>query len=231
MIFKYCLLFCNIFKKKDDNNNDDMNINDNSNNKNEITKEDCLKWIENKEINPKTNRKIKENCITYNKFKKKSIEYGIINNNDNNDNNNDKNEITKEDCLKWLQNKLINPKTNRKIKEDCITYNKFKKKSIEYGIININDSISINNDTYKKKNISSALKKNVWSKYIGLDKGIAKCCCCNTIDIYQISFHCGHVIPEVKGGETNVSNLRPICQNCNSSMGATNMNLFMEQFS
>ena len=174
MILKYCLLFCNIFKKKDDNNNNDDMNNENSNNKNEITKEDCLKWLENKEINPKT---------------------------------------------------------NRKIKEDCITYNKFKKKSIEYGIISINGSISINNDnTYKKKNISSALKKNVWSKYIGLDKGIAKCCCCNTIDIYQISFHCGHVIPEVKGGETNVSNLRPICQNCNSSMGATNMNLFMEQF-
>ncbi len=169
MILKYCLLFCNIFKKKEDNNNDDMN----------------------------------------------------------------NNEITKDDCLKWLENKLINPKTNRKIKEDCITYNKFKKKSIEYGIMNTNDSINIgdNNNPYKKKNISSALKKNVWSKYIGLDKGIAKCYCCNTIDIYQISFHCGHVIPEVKGGETNVSNLRPICQNCNSSMGATNMNLFMEQFS
>jgi 5-methylcytosine-specific restriction endonuclease McrA len=221
MILKYCLLFCNIFKKKEDNNNDDMN-------NNEITKDDCLKWLENKLINPKTNRKIKEDCITYNKFKKKSIEYGIISINDN---NNDKNEITREDCMKWLQNKLINPKTNRKIKEDCITYNKFKKKSIEYGIMNTNDSICINDYPYKKKNISSALKKNVWSKYIGLDKGIAKCYCCNTIDIYQISFHCGHVIPEVKGGETNVSNLRPICQNCNSSMGATNMNLFMEQFS
>jgi 5-methylcytosine-specific restriction endonuclease McrA len=198
-----------------------------NNNTNEITKDDCMKWLQNKLVNPKTNRKIKEDCITYNKFKNKSIEYGIYLNNNNNNNTN---EITKEDCMKWLQNRLVNPKTNRKIKEDCITYNKFKKKSIEYGIY-CNSFIKLNdNDTYKKKSISLAVKKNVWSKYIGLEKGIAKCCCCNTIDIYQISFNCGHVIPEVKGGKTNVSNLRPICQNCNSSMGARDMNLFMEQF-
>ena len=37
-----------------------------------------------------------------------------------------------------------------------------------------------------------------------------------------MSFHCGHIIAEAKGGETIVSNLKPICQNCNSSMGTTN---------
>ena len=43
-----------------------------------------------------------------------------------------------------------------------------------------------------------------------------------------MSFNCGHIIAEVNGGETNVSNLRPICQNCNSSMGITNMDDFMK---
>lgn len=76
----------------------------------------------------------------------------------------------------------------------------------------------------KKKAISSTLKRLVWNTHIGK----SKCLCCNTTDITQLSFHCGHVIAEAMEGETNVSNLRPICQNCNSSMGTKNMNDFMK---
>ena len=45
-----------------------------------------------------------------------------------------------------------------------------------------------------------------------------------------MSFHCGHVIPECKGGKTNLSNLKPICQTCNLSMGTKNMDEFMKKF-
>ena len=45
-----------------------------------------------------------------------------------------------------------------------------------------------------------------------------------------MSFHCGHIIAEINGGTITVSNLKPICQNCNSSMGVKNMNDFMQQF-
>ena len=45
-----------------------------------------------------------------------------------------------------------------------------------------------------------------------------------------MSFHCGHIIAEVNGGDIIVSNLKPICQNCNSSMGTKNINDFMLQF-
>jgi len=82
----------------------------------------------------------------------------------------------------------------------------------------------------KKKYISLVLKKKVWDKYIGLEIGKSKCLCCNITDIIQMSFHCGHIIAESKGGETNLSNLKPICQNCNSSMGSQNMNDFMKTF-
>jgi len=41
--------------------------------------------------------------------------------------------------------------------------------------------------------------------------------CQNTITPF--TFQCGHNIPESKGGETDISNLRPICANCNLSMG------------
>jgi 5-methylcytosine-specific restriction endonuclease McrA len=84
---------------------------------------------------------------------------------------------------------------------------------------------------YKKKNIPSTIKKLVWNTYIGENIGKTKCLCCKLTDIHQISFHCGHIIPQVNGGKNCVSNLYPICQNCNSSMGKKNMNDFMDLFS
>ena len=80
----------------------------------------------------------------------------------------------------------------------------------------------------KKKAISATVKRLVWNTNIGEDIGKAKCLCCKSTDIIQMSFHCGHIIAEANGGETIVSNLKPICQNCNSSMGTKNMNEFMK---
>ena len=79
----------------------------------------------------------------------------------------------------------------------------------------------------KKKAISSTIKKLVWNTNIGEEIGKSKCMCCKSTDITQMSFNCGHVVAEANGGETIVSNLKPICQNCNSSMGTKNMNEFM----
>jgi len=80
----------------------------------------------------------------------------------------------------------------------------------------------------KKKTISATIKKLVWNTNIGEEIGKSKCLCCKSTDITQLSFNCGHIIAEANGGETIVSNLKPICQNCNSSMGTKNMNDFME---
>ena len=33
------------------------------------------------------------------------------------------------------------------------------------------------------------------------------------------NWECGHIISEFHGGTTEPDNLRPICKNCNSSMG------------
>ena len=80
----------------------------------------------------------------------------------------------------------------------------------------------------KKQTISATIKKLVWNMHIGEEIGKAKCVCCKSSYISQMSFHCGHIIAESKGGELIVSNLRPICQNCNSSMGNKNMEEFMK---
>ncbi len=70
----------------------------------------------------------------------------------------------------------------------------------------------------KKKSIPKALREQVWKKYCG-EKFSKKCTiswCKNQINVFD--FHVGHNIPESKGGETNISNLRPICSRCNLSM-------------
>ncbi len=86
----------------------------------------------------------------------------------------------------------------------------------------------IKKEKSKKKSIPSTVKRLVWNKHIGEEIGKHKCMCCQATDITQMSFHCGHVVAEANGGTSTVSNLKPICQNCNSSMGTKNMNEFME---
>ncbi len=44
----------------------------------------------------------------------------------------------------------------------------------------------------KKKAIPSTVKRLVWHRYIGEEKGKAKCICCNTTDITQLFFR--HVL-------------------------------------
>jgi hypothetical protein len=90
------------------------------------------------------------------------------------------------------------------------------------------NTVSRNSSSVNKSTISSTMKRLVWNINIGEEVGKSKCTCCKTTDITQMSFHCGHVIANAKGGETIVSNLKPICQNCNSSMRTQNMNDFMK---
>ena len=82
----------------------------------------------------------------------------------------------------------------------------------------------------KKACIPLAVKRVVWNTYIGEEVGKTKCLCCNVTDITQMSFHCGHVVSEHKGGPTTIDNLRPICSTCNLSMGTDNMQDFIRKY-
>ena len=53
-----------------------------------------------------------------------------------------------------------------------------------------------------KKKISSTIKKLVWNIHIGENVGKSKCTCCKSTDITQMSFNCGHIVAESKGGKT-----------------------------
>ena len=102
-----------------------------------------------------------------------------------------------------------------------------KKTSIKINVKK-SETIKDNDKKKKKKTISATIKRLVWNTNIGEDVSKSKCMCCYSTDIIQLSFNCGHIIAEANGGETIVSNLKPICQNCNSSMGTKNMEEFMK---
>ena len=77
-------------------------------------------------------------------------------------------------------------------------------------------------NAYKKKTIPSALRQATWTTYNGTVAFQAKChvTWCENV-ITPFSFEVGHNIPESKGGALDLGNLRPICVNCNRSMGNT----------
>jgi 5-methylcytosine-specific restriction endonuclease McrA len=68
----------------------------------------------------------------------------------------------------------------------------------------------------------------VWSKCIG-KVWEGKCMVCD-IMINCTDFHVGHVVAHARGGTDHVDNLRPICAQCNMSMGTQNLNEYRDTY-
>lgn len=72
---------------------------------------------------------------------------------------------------------------------------------------------------HRKTTFTQAERQQCWRHHFG--KCYEHRCyvrwCRNRIDVYN--FHMGHNVPESKGGERDLRNLRPICANCNQGMG------------
>ncbi len=119
----------------------------------------------------------------------------------------------------------IEPININKKQEEPININN---NQIEPIIINKKQEEPIINKKKRKQPISATMRRLVWNTHIGEEIGKANCLCCNITAITQLSFNCGHIIAEANGGATIVSNLKPICQNCNLSMGTKNMHEFMK---
>lgn len=79
-----------------------------------------------------------------------------------------------------------------------------------------------------KKNISKSLKTCIWDTHIGKDMRSAYCICCVNNEIKVENFHAGHIVSENHGGQTDETNLLPVCSLCNLSMGTVNMDEFVK---
>jgi hypothetical protein len=107
-----------------------------------------------------------------------------------------------------------------------------KKKADELADISMEKEGSETSDPLhvRRKNIPKHVKTLVWNKYVGSTVAEASCMCCREAKITCRSFHCGHVIAESKGGNMTINNLRPVCADCNLSMGTRSMNEFTQEF-
>jgi hypothetical protein len=84
-----------------------------------LVSQDCEKWKLNPNVNPQTNRPIKNGGPTYKQFEKKCADAS---------NSSHKNQDTTSDCDKWKMNPKVNPITNRAMKSGGPIYKKFQKK-------------------------------------------------------------------------------------------------------
>lgn len=125
------------------------------------------------------------------------------------------NEIKAKLTTKCLILKSDEKKPKKKVKTDLKLLNKTEK--------------VVSNKT-QNKSILLALKRQVWSHWIGREHGIWKCLCCKITDIEKDTFVCGHIVSRANGGSLEHTNLKPICGSCNSSMGTTNMDEFIKKF-
>jgi hypothetical protein len=87
----------------------------------------------------------------------------------------------------------------------------------------------LNTKKPKKEKIPAAVKNTLWYKYFS-DSIIGKCQCCKIESISKSIFDAGHIVSEYEGGKVELSNLRPICKLCNSSMGKMNMDVFIKKY-
>jgi hypothetical protein len=102
----------------------------------------------------------------------------------------------------------------------------------EYENSIIYDSDDSESDVNEKKRKKGSIPKNirfiVWKKLNGKSiDGICPCCN-NNIDINN--YECGHIVSRYNGGSDFLSNLLPICSNCNKSMATQNMNEYCKEY-
>ena len=110
--------------------------------------------------------------------------------------------------------------------ENCPYYKKFveRMKEINATIVQQKKSKEEPEPAPKKPNTSGkGPRLAIWYKYIGQEIHQHKCLCCKIATMSQSEFEVGHIVSRANGGDDKPDNKRPICKNCNRSMGTTNM--------
>lgn len=118
---------------------------------------------------------------------------------------------------------------NINIVEDVTSDKNNENKVIDKNKINNENSSHKSKGQTKRKNIPQTLRYAVWEKYFGKNNE-NKCLCCKNATIAITNFDCGHIVSNKAGGKIHIDNLKPICKTCNSSMGTTNMNEFIQRY-
>ena len=82
----------------------------------------------------------------------------------------------------------------------------------------------------RRNPIPKAIREQVWETYIGRTKRVGKCYCCEWRPITESDFEVAHNKAVAKGGKDHVSNLRPICKQCNRSIGTKTIESYKKKY-
>lgn len=80
-----------------------------------------------------------------------------------------------------------------------------------------------------RRTIPKSVKDSVWNSNIGQDKPYGNCFICGK-PIHIQDFDVGHNKAVTKGGTDNISNLKPICRTCNTSMGTMSIEAYKKRY-
>jgi len=120
------------------------------------------------------------------------------------------------DTVKTKKKTISKKSENKKSSDD--EFDGIKKKTISKKV----NSEKEERVKVVRKTIPKPIKNKVWDLHIGKDKGIGECNVCSK-EIDSKNYECGHIVAVSKGGENNIDNLLPICDECNKSMGSMDL--------
>lgn len=73
----------------------------------------------------------------------------------------------------------------------------------------------------KRKSISKVKRQLIWDRFFPKER-YGRCECCSKNNIEITDFEVGHIKAFSQGGTDDLSNLIPLCSQCNKSMGTEN---------
>lgn len=136
-------------------------------------------------------------------------------------------------CVEYLENDCKNPSCYYKDESNLIKHYKnvmfFKNNNfVDFLVTDDEPQHFFTKNT--RKSMTKSKRLEVWNKEFGNKKtGLCPVKGCKQLLRLeeQNSFHCGHITSIKYGGSNDLSNLRPICANCNGKMGYQNWNDFI----
>lgn len=82
--------------------------------------------------------------------------------------------------------------------------------------------------SHKRTSCPAPIREGCWRKYNG-DSMDGECFVCKK-PISYTSFHCGHNRSVKDGGSWTIANTRPLCSQCNQSMGTMSVSAFKKKY-
>jgi predicted flap endonuclease-1-like 5' DNA nuclease len=136
-----------------------------------------------------------------------------------------------ENQIKNQTENQIKNQTEKKVKSTQVDHTKNTKKNEFTKTKEYHEKKSYvrnsNVSSSKNKNLPKPLRTTVWRRYASATHLDALCFCCKEIPISSENFFCGHVRSRKNKGTDDLTNLRPICGTCNSSMRSDHMFEYM----